>query len=339
MKITLCLLLIFRFSCCSEVPQVQFFKLIGTYNYSAYPNDTCKQMQLTSNYVFRLGANNALSVINKSNLLTNAVLLNYTYALAANGLVAVPNVINSFSVDQNESYLTIAQTASTKILRLMNFTMKSMTAIASFYKISFTNLVMTGFIHAIIGNDQLFQVKYSSAATFAASVAITFSILNLTLTNVKNCKCKYSPNNTFIVFWDQYSNVFIYNYTNVSAPTYAGAVVGNAPVSNLTQAVTFSSDETYLIIEADSHLPITIVSLQAQSFLSQQKVAFNGTINKVMFLDSLNNYIIVFNDTAFTIIEVRSLTILYSSSLLLYTDVIEIDYASGNIYVCKNNSV
>jgi hypothetical protein len=221
----------------------------------------------------------------------------------------------------------------------MNFTKKSMTALASFYKISFANLAVSGITHTAAGNDQFFQTRYSSAASFASSAAITFSISNVSLANVKNCKCNYSPSNAFIVFWDEFSNVFIYDYTNVSAPTYAGAVTSSASIANLTQTVTFSSDETYLIIEADSHLPLTIVSLQAQSFLSQQKVAFNGTINKVMFLDSLNNYIIVFNDTAFTIIEVRSLTILYSSSLLLYTDVIEIDYASGNIYVCKNSSI
>lgn len=83
-----------------EIPQIQLESSFSTYSYSAFPSDTCLQMQLTTNYIFRLGSNNVVMMVNKSSFATEANLLNYTYSTLL-GVQITPNVIKNFNVDQN----------------------------------------------------------------------------------------------------------------------------------------------------------------------------------------------------------------------------------------------
>jgi hypothetical protein len=248
-----------------------------------------------------LGGNNVVSVVNKSTLLTNALLLNYTYTFTSSGSLIVPDLIQDFDVDSKESFLVITQSSKTKILNLMNFVMKTYSS-TPFYKILFNNFILTGITHTISAlSDQFYQSSVSILP--ALSSLLSFRITAYSIPNVKNCQCSESPDNNFLVYWDQYSNVYVFNYTDKStSPVYIGKIASSISKINLTQTIAFSSDSQYFIIEADSQLLVRIVSLNITSLLSIQSFIFNGVINKAMFLDSGNIYIILFNDTAVTII-------------------------------------
>ena len=126
---------------------------------------------------------------------------------------------------------------------------------------------------------------------------------NKSLSNVNNCKCSSSPNNSYLVYWDKYSNTYIFNNANqASPPTYKGKLLSGLSVPNLTQTISFSSDGEYFILEADAQIPVSIVSLSPSAFLSKRSFRFNGTINRALFLDSANKFIALFNDSALTLI-------------------------------------
>ncbi len=58
------------------------------------------------------------------------------------------------------------------------------------------------------------------------------------LLNLKNCKCSPSPNNTYLVYWDEYSNVYIYDCSNSAAPPSLKAkIMSKLTTPNLTQAI------------------------------------------------------------------------------------------------------
>ncbi len=177
----------------------------------------------------------------------------------------------------------------------MSFTLKFPLP-ASFFKVLFSNNVLSGAVKNVGTNNLYFQVTFSKYF-----IPTSIELSPTALTDVKDCKLMQSPNRHYHVYWDQFSNVFVYNATNTSAgPVYLGKVVGNSPRANLTQAISFSSDSRYFIIEADNALPVKIVSLVPTSFLAVKSFYFNGAINKAMFLDSQNAFIVLFGDTAAT---------------------------------------
>ena len=71
-----------------------------TFTYAAFPNDTCSKLMLTRNHIFRLGANNVVTVNSKSSLARVATLTNYSYTTTS-GVMMDSNVINDFDVDEN----------------------------------------------------------------------------------------------------------------------------------------------------------------------------------------------------------------------------------------------
>lgn len=93
-------MLLLTLAACLSVPKIVFSASYSSYSYSAFPNDTCQQIQLTNNYIFRLGTNNVISVTDKSSLTTRANMLNYTYATNG-GIVTTPSLVQNFNVDQN----------------------------------------------------------------------------------------------------------------------------------------------------------------------------------------------------------------------------------------------
>jgi hypothetical protein len=132
-----------------------------------------------------------------------------------------------------------------------------------------------------------------------------------TLTGVQNCDSVHSPNHNFQLYWDKYSDVFVFNVTNANAsPVLLGKVSSNCTVANRTQTIAFSSDSNYFLIEADGEIPVKIVSLKSESLLSFRAFPFNGTITKAMFIDGQNGVIALFNDTAVTFIEAATFTVL-----------------------------
>lgn len=180
----------------------------------------------------------------------------------------------------------------------MSFTLRLPLPTASFFKVLFSSNVLSGVVKNVGTNNIYFQVTFSSNSfLFPTSIVLTPTAL----TDVKDCKFKQSPNRHYHVYWDQFSNVFVYNATNTSAsPVYLGRVEGNSSQANLTQTISFSSDSRYFIIEADNALPVRIVSLVPASLLAVRSFSFDGRINKAMFLDSQNAFIVLFGDTTAT---------------------------------------
>ena len=147
-------------------------------------------------------------------------------------------------------------------------------------------------------NDIFFKILYKK---FVGKMS--FNVAKHTLPNVNNCKCSSSPDKSYLVYWNQYSTAYIYEFKNqASPPTYKGKLQSGLSIPNLTQTISFSSDGEYFILEADAQIPVSIVSLSPSAFLSKRSFRFNGTINRALFLDSANKFIAIFNDSALTLI-------------------------------------
>lgn len=58
-----------------------------------------------------------------------------------------------------------------------------------------------------------------------------------------------------------------------------------------------------------------------------------------MFMDKDNKYIILFNTTGYTIIDVTTLVQIYTVSLSISTNIIEADYLAAKFYVCQDNNI
>lgn len=98
MKLGLQFLLLIVICYCATIPEINYYQSYASYSYPAHPNDTCSKLMVTDSYVFRLGSNNVISVVNKTSLNTKSFLLNYTYS---NGVSTNQNSILDFDVDQN----------------------------------------------------------------------------------------------------------------------------------------------------------------------------------------------------------------------------------------------
>ncbi len=97
MKALLCFLYTLSFSLTSP-PYLAFQHSYLPSHSSAFPPDTCKQMKVTNNYVFRLGANNLIAVNNKSSLALSGILVNFSN-VGVDAELRDGNTINSFDVD------------------------------------------------------------------------------------------------------------------------------------------------------------------------------------------------------------------------------------------------
>ena len=169
---------------------------------------------------------------------------------------------------------------------------------------------------------------------------MAFNIPGYVLPNINNCQCSQSPNSSYLVYWDEYSNVHVYNYSNTaSPPKLVGSLPSNLSTANLTQAVSFSPDGEFFLLEADGALPVTIVSLSPAAPLATRSFAFNGTITRALFLDPAAAFVVLFNDSAYSVASVALLAVLDSAALAVQTSVIEVDQAAGKLYLCKNSSV
>lgn len=212
-----------------------------------------------------------------------------------------------------------------------DFSLKWTSTTSPFYKISFNNLLLSGTIHTALAD-----VFYKYTVNPLLGVLIVLPAPTI-LVGVKNCNSVQSPDRKYIVYWDQYTNVFVYDFSNSGLfPVYIGQITSNSKKANLTQTITFSSDSQYFIVEADSKLPVKIVSLVTGQLLRVRSFYFNGVINKAMFLDSQNAYIALFNDTALTLVETSTLSIVNVQQLSIFTPIIEIDYGMERVYFCKN---
>jgi hypothetical protein len=77
-------------ACTTSVPNIVYTQSYPTFTYAAFPNDTCSKLMLTKNHIFRLGANNVVTVNSKSSLARVATMTNYSYTNTGGTLVA-PN--------------------------------------------------------------------------------------------------------------------------------------------------------------------------------------------------------------------------------------------------------
>jgi len=107
------------------------------------------------------------------------------------------------------------------------------------------------------------------------------------------------------------------------------------PSSVLTDKIPFSSDSTLAIIETDDTNPIYIMNVSSQNVQQTIKVDV-GTISSAHFLNSSNDYIIVFGSTATLLVDIANL-LQYSLPALVGTD-FTTDY-NNNFYVCGDNKI
>lgn len=223
-----------------DIPRLIFDGSILTYNYDIFPSDRCQQMQLSSNYIGRLGSNNVVEVFNKTSRTSVSKLTNFTYSSASDGSLLVPNLIHSFSIDSRESNLAVSLTNGTKIYGFPSMMSKTSSAISQFYALVFNNSLLSGINRSNSSTD---SISIFSRVTGFTSMNLGSVLTNYPLSYVKNCKCTFSPDNRIMAFWDQSSNVFLYfNPNNGSVPTYLGSIFTNCSIHNLTQSITFSSD-------------------------------------------------------------------------------------------------
>lgn len=119
-------------------------------------------------------------------------MLNFTYTFS-NGVLNTPSLINTFSVDSKEKYLILSQMNSTKMLNLMNFTLKMKSNISPFTAIFLNNLTLTGLTQDINGVNKFYQSRYPSQAAFDNSGTIIFSVSSSNIKNMSGCKSSRSP--------------------------------------------------------------------------------------------------------------------------------------------------
>ena len=136
-------------------------------------------------------------------------------------------------------------------------------------------------------------------------------------------KSSYSHDRTILALWLPNSDLYVYQFSNNhTSITNLGSITHNNTRANLTQSVSFSYDNRFLILEMDDEQPVKIVSLDQASLLSIRSFNFTGTINKAMFLDSQNNCIVLFNDTSAILYDFATLTFLQTQHLSIHTSII-----------------
>jgi hypothetical protein len=115
----------------------------------------------------------------------------------------------------------------------MDFEMKKSAITPPFAKIQFANYVLTGVMRNSNGQPDVFYQGQLSAAILQSVLSIVLTPNSLS--SVKNCDSAYSPNRNFQLYWDQYSNVFVFNATNTAAaPVLVGKVSSNCSAANRT---------------------------------------------------------------------------------------------------------
>ncbi len=129
-----------------------------------------------------------------------------------------------------------------------------------FSKIQINDYMLAGVMRNNNGQSDIFYQGQLSAAILQTVTALLLKPNNLS--TVKNCESIHSPNKRFRLFWDQYSNVFVFNVTNPEIePVFLGQINSNCTAVNRTETIAFSKDSSSFIIEADDQIPVKIVSL------------------------------------------------------------------------------
>lgn len=116
----------------------------------------------------------------------------------------------------------------------MDFSLRANSPIVSLNQVSFNNYTLTGFSYSLLGNNQIYKLNLNPSL-FLINNIIPLNFLNPSVLNIKKSQVASSPNGSYLIYWDDYTNIYIYNSTNNTAsPVYLGSLLSNLSIANLT---------------------------------------------------------------------------------------------------------
>jgi hypothetical protein len=99
-------------------------------------------------------------------------------------------------------------------------------------------------------------------------------------------------------------------------------------------SVTFSSDSQFAIIETDSLNSLKIIELTSGSFSTVHSISISETVQYASFLNSSNDFILIFKQTALTLIDLTTMNS-YQITPAITAQAFTSDY-DNNFYTCKD---
>ncbi len=145
-----------------------------------------------------------------------------------------------------------------------------------------------------------------------------------------------SPNGLYVVVWDLYGHVFIYNASDISL-LWQFTPQNPLIISGVTNTITFNSASDLMVIESDGFNPVMVINLIDYGIFASFNVSVE--IKLVTFFEGNDDYLLVVGTNTSFVYVIENGSFYEQSNIFLNGNFIYGTKYNGKVYFCYNSQI